>query len=52
LVPEALEETEHRGMNQVCKDSIITWLRNSCVQVRREEDLIEATIAAVRKLFS
>jgi len=52
LVPEALAETEHRGMNQVCKQSIITWLRNSCVQVQKEEDLIQATIATVRNLFT
>ncbi len=52
LVPEALEETEHRGMNPVCKQSIITWLRNSCIQVQKEENLIQATIATVRNLFT
>jgi len=52
LVPEVLEEIDHRGMNGVCKQSILTWLRDSCVQVRKEENLIEETIATVRNLFT
>ena len=51
LVPEALENMEHRGMNPECKRSILTWLRQSCTQVQKEEKLIEETVTAVRNLF-
>jgi hypothetical protein len=51
LVPEALEEMEHREMNPEYKKSILTWLRQSCVQVQKEENLIQDTVAAVQNLF-
>jgi hypothetical protein len=51
LVPEALEEIEHHGMNPECKRSILTWLRQSCVQVQKEEALIQEAITTVRNLF-
>lgn len=52
LVPEVLEEIDHRGMNVECKRSILTWLRESCMQVRKEENLIQETIDNVRSLFT
>ena len=52
MVPEVLAEIDHRGMNAECKRSILTWLRDSCVQVQKEEALIQETIATVRNLFS
>ena len=52
MVPEVLAEIDHRGMNVECKHSILTWLRDSCVQVRKEETLIQETIAIVRNLFT
>ena len=52
LVPEALEEIDHHGMNPVCKHSILTWLRESCTQVQKEENLIQETVATVRELFT
>lgn len=51
LVPEALEEIEHRGMNPECKTSILTWLRQSCIQVQKEENLIRETVTTVQNLF-
>ena len=51
LVPEALEEMEHCGMNPECKRSILTWLRQSCTQVQKEEILIQETVTTVRNLF-
>ncbi|KAF8801473.1 hypothetical protein BYT27DRAFT_7114899 [Phlegmacium glaucopus] len=50
-IPEALEGMEHRGMNLECKRSILTWLKESCDQVQKEEVVIQATIATVCKLF-
>jgi len=50
-VPDALEAIDHRGMNPECKRSILTWLRQSCVQVQKEEGLIQETITTVRNLF-
>ena len=50
-VPDALEAIDHRGMNPECKHSILTWLRQSCVQVQKEEGLIQETITTVRNLF-
>jgi hypothetical protein len=50
-IPMALEEIDHRGMNPDCKRSILTWLRQSCLQVQKEEDLIQETITTVRNLF-
>jgi len=52
LVPAALEEIDHHGMNPECKCSILTWLRESCVQVQKEESLIQETITTVRTLFT
>jgi hypothetical protein len=52
MVPEVLAEIDHRGMNAECKRSILAWLRDSCAQVRKEETLIQETIATVRKLFT
>jgi hypothetical protein len=51
LVPNALEELEHRGMNPECKRSILTWLTGSCNQIQTEENIIQATIAEVCTLF-
>jgi hypothetical protein len=50
-VPDALEAIDHQGMNPECKRSILTWLRQSCVQVQKEEGLIQETITTVRNLF-
>jgi len=52
MVPDTLEAIDHHGMNMECKDSILTWLRNSCAQVQREETIIQAAIATVRGLFT
>jgi hypothetical protein len=52
MVPEVLVEIDHHGMNAECKRSILTWLCDSCVQVQKEETLIQETIATVRNLFS
>jgi hypothetical protein len=52
MVPEVLAEIDHRGMNAECKRSILTWLRDSCVQVQKEENLIQETIVTVRNLFT
>jgi hypothetical protein len=51
LIPYALQETDHRGMNKDCKEFILSWLRDSCNQVQKEEYLIESTIETVRNLF-
>jgi hypothetical protein len=52
LVPEVLEEIDHRGMNVACKSSILTWLRESCMQVQKEENLIQETIDTVLNIFT
>jgi aryl carrier-like protein len=39
-------------MNVECKRSILTWLRESCMQVQKEENLIQETIDTVRNLFT
>jgi hypothetical protein len=52
MVPEVLAEMDHRGMNPECKRSILTWLRDSCIQVQKEENLIRETIATVCNLFT
>jgi len=51
LLPDVLEEIDHRGMNPECKHSILTWLRQSCTQVQKEEDLIQETVTTVQNLF-
>jgi len=51
-VPDVLEGMDHHGMKPECKKSIITWLRESCPHVLKEESLIEETIATVRDLFT
>ena len=50
MVPQLLEEMEHRGMNPECKEFLITWLKQSS-HIQKEEDLIEETIDKVRNLF-
>jgi len=52
FVPEALEEIDHHGMNAACKQSILAWLKDSCIQVQKEQNLIEETIARVHNLFT
>jgi hypothetical protein len=52
MVPEVLEGMDHRGMNPECKQSILTWLRGSCIQVQKEESIIQDTIGTVRDLFT
>lgn len=50
LVPQTLEEMEHRGMNPECKKFLITWLKQSS-HIQKEEDLIKEAIDKVRNLF-
>lgn len=50
LVPQTLEEMEHRGMNSECKKFLITWLKQSS-HIQKEEDLIKETIDKVCNLF-
>jgi hypothetical protein len=53
MIPQALEEMDHRGINPECKRFIITWIQESCMQlIHREEHLIQETIATVRSLFT
>ncbi len=52
LIPDVLEEIDHHGMNAACKRSILIWLRNSCIQVQKEENIIQETIDTVRNLFT
>ena len=46
-VPDTLEKIEHKGMNKGCKDYILSWLRESCDQVWKEEKLTDEIIQAV-----
>jgi hypothetical protein len=50
-VPDALEALDHPGMNRECKSSILTWMRESCAGVQREEIAICGVIATVRDMF-
>ena len=52
LVPGALEEIGHQGMNPKCKRSILTWLRESCGQVQKEEALILDAITTIGNMFT
>jgi hypothetical protein len=51
MVPDTLEAIDHRGMNLECKRSILTWLRESCAQVQKEETIIQGAITTVRELL-
>ena len=53
LIPAALEQIEHRGMNPECRRSILDWLKeDGAPQVQKEEQLIQETIIAVLTLFT
>jgi hypothetical protein len=50
-IPETLTNMEHRGMNAECKQFVLNWLRDECIHVQKEEQLIQETITTVRNLF-
>ena len=50
-IPDALEAMDHPGMNPECKVSILTWMRQSCAGVQREETTIQEVITTVRDMF-
>ena len=50
-IPDALEALDHPGMNLEYKLSILTWMRQSCAGVQREEIVICGVIATVRDMF-
>jgi hypothetical protein len=51
-IPEQLKNMEHRGMNPDCKSHVLDWIDQNCLYlIRKEEDLIQETIATVRSMF-
>ena len=53
LIPAALEQIDHRGMNPECRRSILGWLEeDGASQLQKEEHLIQEAIIAVITLFT
>lgn len=53
LIPEELKNMEHRGMNPDCKKHVLEWIDNTLLYlIRKEEDLIQETIATVHTMFT
>jgi hypothetical protein len=52
-IPEELKNMEHRGMNSDCKNHVLEWIdRTFLYLIRKEEDLIQETIALVYAMFT
>jgi hypothetical protein len=51
-IPQALKEMDHRGMREDCKKFVLEWMdKNLSYLFRKEEDLIQETVATVRTMF-
>ena len=51
-IPEELRNMDHRGMNPDCKKHVLEWIDKTFLYlIRKEEDLIQETIATVRTMF-
>ena len=52
LIPEALKDMDHRGMNPECKEDILQWMNaNLLYLINGEEDLIQQAVATYRSIF-
>ena len=52
LIPEALKNMDHRGMNLECKKYILEWMDATLLYlIRKEEDLIQEAVAIVRSMI-
>ena len=52
LIPSALKNMDHRGMNAECKKYILEWIDATLSYlIHKEEDLIQEAIATVRSMF-
>jgi hypothetical protein len=52
LIPEALKNTDHRGMNPECKKYALQWMNaNLLYLINGEEDLIQQAVATYHSTF-
>ena len=52
LIPDALKDMDHRGMNPECKKYILEWIDATFSHlIRKKEDLIQEAIATVHDMF-
>jgi hypothetical protein len=52
LIPDALKDMDHRGMNPECKKYILEWIDDKFLHlIRKEEDLIQEAVATVHTMF-
>jgi hypothetical protein len=52
LIPSALKDMDHRGMNPECKKYVLEWIDDTFSHlIRKEEDLIQEAVAIVHSMF-